>query len=87
MIPGTRLKGETRGERTVQRKVDAFFDEAEAALARNDWTTALGRARAVLAIGPQNPDARIYFDAAERGVASGSTGVTSSPAGVVTGAC
>lgn len=51
----------------VQRKVDTFLDEAESALARNEWRVARERARAALALDPANDDAKHYLESAERG--------------------
>src|SRR4029079_11073281 len=50
----------------MQRQVDRLLDEAEAALAQFDWTAVRTRANAVLAIDPENADARTFLDAADR---------------------
>jgi len=41
----------------VQRQIDRFLDEAEAAMARSDWTTVRDRAKNALALDPENADA------------------------------
>jgi serine/threonine protein kinase/tetratricopeptide (TPR) repeat protein len=51
----------------IQRKIDSLLDEAESALTRNDWQAAIERAKAVLALDPDNEDARGYREAAQRG--------------------
>ena len=50
----------------VQRRIDSLLDEAEQAIANEDWTTVASRVRSVLAIDPENGDAVAYFAAAER---------------------
>jgi serine/threonine protein kinase len=45
-----------------------FGDEAEGALARNEWQTALERSRAALALDRDNADARHYLEAAKYGL-------------------
>ena len=45
------------GER-VQRNVQRLLDEAEAAVALNDWQRVRDRCAAVLALDPDNPDAQ-----------------------------
>jgi predicted ATPase len=56
----------------VRKRIEALLDEADAALARNDWRAALERAKAALAHDPENTDAAHYRDAAERGLAADS---------------
>ncbi len=65
----------------VQRRVERFLDESEEALSRNDWDLASARARAVLAIDPQNSDARLYLESAERGRTSASNAAGASTNG------
>ena len=50
----------------VQRQIDRLLDETEAALARLDWGEVRARANAVLALDPENADARTFLDAADR---------------------
>lgn len=50
----------------VQRQLDRLLDAAEEALAQNEWTTVRARCRAVLALDPDNEDARTYMEAADR---------------------
>ena len=57
----------------VHRRIDSLLDEAEQAIATNDWDVVLDRVRSVLALEPENSDAVFYRDAAERAT-GGSTG-------------
>ena len=41
----------------IQRRIDAFLDEAEAAAGRRDWAAVSETVAAVLAIDPENEDA------------------------------
>jgi len=50
----------------VQRQIDRLLDEAEAAIARLDWESVRDRSNAVLALAPENADARTFLDAAVR---------------------
>ena len=59
-------------ERT-QRQIDRLLDQAEEAIAALRWQEVRDRARAVLALAPENPDAQNYLTAAERALA-GSNG-------------
>ena len=52
-------------ERT-QRRIDSLLDEAEEAIAQLDWQVVQSRAQAVIALDPDNPDARNYLAAADR---------------------
>ena len=52
-------------ERT-QRPVDRLLDQAEAAITSEDWHTVASRARAVLALDPENSDGLNYLAAADR---------------------
>jgi len=49
----------------IHRRVDSLLDEADQAIANEDWTTVASRARAVLRIEPENGDALSYLAAAE----------------------
>ncbi len=50
----------------IQRRIDSLLDEADQAIANEDWHTVGSRARSVLAVGPANSDAIAYLAAAER---------------------
>ena len=50
----------------IQRQIDRLLDEAEAAIAQSDWARVQDRAENVLALDPDNSDARAYLAAAER---------------------
>ncbi|HVO25099.1 MAG TPA: protein kinase, partial [Candidatus Margulisiibacteriota bacterium] len=63
----------------VQRQIDRLLDEAEAAIARLDWQAVRERSNAVLALDPQNADARTFLDAAVR---AGMEQASASPAAV-----
>ncbi|MFN0071154.1 MAG: serine/threonine-protein kinase, partial [Chloroflexota bacterium] len=52
-------------ERT-QRQIDRLLDQAEEAIAQLNWSVVRDRALAVLALDPENVDARNYVDAAAR---------------------
>lgn len=54
----------------VQRQIDRFLDNAEAAMAQFDWETVRHCAQAVLAISPDNSDAATFLAAAERALAA-----------------
>ena len=58
----------------VQRQVERLLDEAEEAINNDDWASVSSRARAVLAIDPDNKDGQSYLAAAER--ALGTSGAT-----------
>ena len=45
----------------IQRQIDLFLDEAEAALTQFDWEKVSQRAQAVLAIGPHNDDGLTFL--------------------------
>ncbi|MBM4420738.1 MAG: hypothetical protein FJ034_03960 [Chloroflexi bacterium] len=49
----------------IQRRIDGFLDEAEAAAARREWAAVAEAARAVLAIDPENSDAAAFLSMAE----------------------
>lgn len=50
----------------IQRQIDRLLDEAEEALGRYDWDSVRQSARAVLALDPENTDARTFLAAADR---------------------
>ena len=50
----------------IQRQIDRFLDEAEEAVAQGDWSVVSDRANKVLALDPDNADARTYMAAAHR---------------------
>ncbi len=52
-------------ERT-QRQIDRLLHEAEEAITKEEWSTVVSRARAVLRLDPQNSDALSYLAAADR---------------------
>jgi Cdc6-like AAA superfamily ATPase len=54
----------------VQRQIDRLLDDAEAALARRDWPRVHELSQDVLALDPENADARTFLDAAVRAGAS-----------------
>jgi hypothetical protein len=54
-------------ERT-QRHIDRLLDEADAAVASQDWEAVLARVRHILTLDPENEDAISFQAAAERGL-------------------
>ena len=50
----------------IQRQIDRLLDEAEEALAKEDWAAVASCARRVLAYDPKNPDALAHLAASER---------------------
>ena len=50
----------------IQRQVDRLLDEAEAALAANDWPRVREAASNALRLDPENADARSFLEAADR---------------------
>jgi class 3 adenylate cyclase len=66
----------------VQRQVDGLLDEAEAAVRALDWTTVRNRVEAVLALDPENGDARTLLAAADRAGAGAPSTALSQPAAV-----
>jgi len=50
----------------IQRQIDRLLDEADEAIASQDWTTVGNRARSALRLDPENQDAMSYLAAAER---------------------
>jgi class 3 adenylate cyclase len=65
----------------IQRQIDRLLDEAEAALARFEWDSVRAQANAVLALDPNNADARTFLDAAVRAGAGAPPPMPSGPAG------
>ncbi len=49
----------------IQRRIESLLDEADQAIAIEDWTTVASRARAVLRLDSENSDALAYLAAAE----------------------
>jgi len=60
----------------IQRRIDSLLDEADQAIANEDWPTVASRVRSVLAIDPENGDALAYLAAADRAT-GGSPSATS----------
>ena len=60
----------------VQRQLDRLLDEAEEAITNDDWVTVSSRAKAVLAIDPENKDGQAYLAASQRslGASEAATG-------------
>ena len=54
----------------IQRRIDSLLDEADQAIANEDWTTVASRARAVLRLDSENSDALSYLAAAEQDAGS-----------------
>lgn len=50
----------------IQRQIDRLLDEAEAALGRREWPRVHDLSQDVLALDPENADARTFLDAAVR---------------------
>ncbi len=61
----------------VQRQIDRLLDEAEAALSQREWTRVHELSQDVLALDPENGDARTFLDAAVRAGAGASSVPTS----------
>jgi eukaryotic-like serine/threonine-protein kinase len=65
----------------IQRRIDALLDEAEASMSAGDWPAVAEKARAVLAMDPENEDAPALLRAAEANLcAPGAPAATSTPA-------
>lgn len=64
----------------VQRQIDRLLDEAEAALAAREWTRVHELSQDVLALDPDNADARTFVDAALRAGGNGATSGAPAPA-------
>ncbi|MCI0896306.1 MAG: hypothetical protein J4N84_15530 [Chloroflexi bacterium] len=54
----------------IQRRIDSLLDEADQAIANEDWTTGASRARAVLWLDSETSDALAHLAAAERDTGS-----------------
>ena len=50
----------------VQRQIDRLLDEPENGLAKFDWQVVQKCAEAVIRLDPENRDAHIYLEAAQR---------------------
>src|SRR4051794_2372700 len=50
----------------IQRRIETLLDEADQAISESRWDTVKDRAQNVLALDPDNADARTFLDAAER---------------------
>ena len=57
----------------VQRQIDRLLDEAEAALTARDWPRVHELSQDVLALDPENADARTFLDGAVRAGAGAAT--------------
>ncbi len=69
----------------LQRQIDRLLDEAEEAVGKKDWPTALDRTEHVLTLDPENQDALALRAAAQRGLAaSASSGASGRSAGPLT---
>jgi len=67
---GSRHDREAVTSERIQRRIDQFLDQADAALDRLDWPEVRTRAEAVLALDPGNADAKTLIEAFERANAS-----------------
>jgi Protein kinase domain len=54
----------------IQRHIDSLLDDAESAVTERKWDLVRTRCEAILALDPENADARSYLGAAERGADS-----------------
>jgi len=63
----------------VQRQIDRLLDETEEAMANDDWATVSSRAKAVLALDPDNKDGQVYPAASERAQGSSSAATGEGP--------
>src|SRR5437764_985945 len=50
----------------IQRRIERMLDEADEAVGHKDWVAVHENAQAVLALDPDNADARTYLAAVER---------------------
>ena len=66
----------------IQRRIDALLDEADGAFAARDWARLANLADDVLKLDQENADARVFVEAAAKGLAAvpGPAGGTSEPA-------
>ncbi len=62
----------------VQRQIERYLGEAEAAIAKDDWAAVRGAARRVLALHPDSEEAAELLAAAERAL-NGASAPSSSP--------
>ncbi len=65
-------------ERT-QRRIDAFLDEADVSASNGDWSAVAEKARAVLAMDPENEDAPALLRAAEANLGASAATSTAAP--------
>ncbi len=72
-------------ERT-QRRIDAFLDEADVSASSGDWSAVAEKARAVLAMDPDNEDAPALLRAAEANLGAPAATSTPAPAAPITAA-
>jgi hypothetical protein len=63
--PGSGIIALVMVSERMQRQIDALLDQAEAAVATQDWSAVAGAARAVLAIDTDNADAQGFLKMAE----------------------
>ena len=63
----------------IQRRIDQFLDEADAAVGQQNWASVLSIAKSVLALDPDNDDAQTYLAAATKSLGDGSGEVTDEP--------
>ena len=63
----------------IQRRIDLLLDEADDAIAKSDWGLVRDRAKNVLALDPDNPDAQAMVAAADRAQASPTRNTPESP--------
>ena len=63
----------------IQRRIDSLLDEADQAIANEDWPTVASRVRSVLAIDPANSDAVAYLAAAERALGGSTPSTANDP--------
>src|SRR6266700_3255637 len=54
----------------IQRRIEQLLDQADAAVAAFDWATVRNAAGAVLALDPENADAKLLIAAADRALAA-----------------
>ena len=66
------------GER-IQRQIDRLLDEAETAVACREWTRVGELSQDVLALDPENVDARAFLDAADRARTSATSTSSTAP--------
>ena len=54
----------------IQRQIDRLLDQVEEAISQRKWPVARDNAQDVLALDPENSDARAYLAAAKRALSS-----------------